>query len=78
MDNFARSLQQPAIQAITFAPPNQPPPDGSRFLIDTPQDPDRADTNIAFMKGPKRKRLAKVCTLKLVWDAYQASYYTGV
>ncbi|KAG2053646.1 hypothetical protein BDR06DRAFT_956378 [Suillus hirtellus] len=61
MDHFARSLQQPAIQAITFAPPNQPPPDGSRFLIDTPQDPDRADTNIAFMKGPKRKRLAKAC-----------------
>ncbi|KAG2157841.1 fungal-specific transcription factor domain-containing protein [Suillus bovinus] len=61
MDHFPRSLQQPAIQAITFAPPNQPPPDGARFLIDTSQDPDRTDTNIAFMKGPKRKRLAKAC-----------------
>lgn len=61
MDQFPRSLQQPAMQAITFAPPNQPPPDGSRFLVDTPQDSDRMDANIAFMKGPKRKRLAKAC-----------------
>jgi hypothetical protein len=59
MGHFAR---QPAMQAITFAPPNQPPPDGSRFLIDSSQDSDRTDSNIAFMKGPKRKRLAKVCT----------------
>lgn len=61
MDHFPRSLHQPAMQAITFAPPNQPPPDGSRFLIDNSQDSDRTDTNIAFMKGPKRKRLAKAC-----------------
>ncbi|KAG1881271.1 hypothetical protein F4604DRAFT_1993493 [Suillus subluteus] len=61
MDHFARSLQQPAMQAITFAPPNQPPPDGSRFLVDNSQDSDRMDANIAFMKGPKRKRLAKAC-----------------
>ncbi|KAG2364118.1 hypothetical protein BDR07DRAFT_1331143 [Suillus spraguei] len=61
MDHFPRSLQQPTMQAITFAPPNQPPPDGSRFLIDTSQDSDRMDANIAFMKGPKRKRLAKAC-----------------
>ncbi|KAG0709258.1 hypothetical protein DFH29DRAFT_887375 [Suillus ampliporus] len=64
MDHFARSrdsLHQPQMQAITFAPPNQPPPDGSRFLVDSSQDSDRTDSNIAFMKGPKRKRLAKAC-----------------
>lgn len=49
------------MQAITFAPPNQPPPDGSRFLVDSTHDSDRTESNIAFMKGPKRKRLAKVC-----------------
>ncbi|OJA10679.1 hypothetical protein AZE42_01044 [Rhizopogon vesiculosus] len=49
------------MQSITFAPPNQPPPDGSRFLVDSTHDSDRTETNIAFMKGPKRKRLAKAC-----------------
>jgi len=57
------TLQQPTMQSITFAPPNQPPPDGSRFLVDSNHDPDKAEANIAFMKGPKRKRLAKVCPL---------------
>jgi hypothetical protein len=63
MDHFPRSRDIPQPQSITFAPPNQPPPDGSRFLMDTQQDIDKSDANIAFMKGPKRKRLAKVCFL---------------
>ncbi|KAF8845139.1 hypothetical protein BDN67DRAFT_993825 [Paxillus ammoniavirescens] len=61
MDHFSRSRDIPQPQSITFAPPNQPPPDGSRFLMDTQQDIDKSDANIAFMKGPKRKRLAKAC-----------------
>lgn len=71
MNHFPRSrdpLHQPTMQSITFAPPNQPPPDGSRFLVDSTHDSDKTETNIAFMKGPKRKRLAKVCTPTTPFD----------
>ena len=65
MDPFARpqdALPQPP--SITFAPPslpvNQLPPDVSRYPPDPRSDFDKPDQNIPFMKGPKRKRLAKV------------------
>ncbi|KAF9245240.1 fungal-specific transcription factor domain-containing protein [Melanogaster broomeanus] len=61
MDPFSRPRDIPPPQSITFAPPNQPPPDGSHFLMDTHQDTEKSEGNIAFMKGPKRKRLAKAC-----------------
>ncbi|KAF9221330.1 hypothetical protein BS17DRAFT_261427 [Gyrodon lividus] len=61
MDHFSRPREIPPPQSITFAPPNHPPPDGSRFLVEPQQDIDKSEANIAFMKGPKRKRLAKAC-----------------
>jgi hypothetical protein len=66
MDPFARPRDvPPQPPSITFAPPNQPAnpplPDVSRYPPDPQSDFDRPDPNIAFMKGPKRKRLAKVC-----------------
>ncbi|KAH7890754.1 hypothetical protein F5I97DRAFT_1974777 [Phlebopus sp. FC_14] len=63
MDPYSRSREIPPSlpQSITFAPPNQPPPDGTRFLLDGHPDTDKSDANVSFMKGPKRKRLAKAC-----------------
>ncbi|KAH7914852.1 fungal-specific transcription factor domain-containing protein [Hygrophoropsis aurantiaca] len=63
MDPYGRSREAPPppVQPFTFVTANHPPPDGSRFIADPAQDPDKNDTNIAFMKGPKRKRLAKAC-----------------
>ena len=65
MDPFARPRDvPPQPPSITFAPPNQPAnpplPDVSRYPLDPQSDFDKPDPNIAFMKGPKRKRLAKV------------------
>lgn len=65
MDPFARHRDvPPQPSSIIFAPPNQPAnrplPDVSRYPPDPQSDFDKPDPNIAFMKGPKRKRLAKV------------------
>lgn len=65
MDPFARPRDVPPHPpSITFAPPNQPAnqphPDVSRYPPDPQSDLDKPDPGIAFMKGPKRKRLAKV------------------
>lgn len=61
MDSFFRSRDiPPQPSSITFAPPIQPAPDVSRYPPDPQPDLDRSDPSIAFMKGPKRKRLAKV------------------
>ncbi|KAG8220933.1 hypothetical protein J3R82DRAFT_2437 [Butyriboletus roseoflavus] len=61
MDPFSRSRDgAPQPPPIAFATQNQPAPDVSRYPPDPQPDLDRSDSNIAFMKGPKRKRLAKV------------------
>lgn len=65
MDPFARPRDVPLHPpSITFAPPNVPAnqllPDASRYPPDPQSDYDKSDQNIPFMKGPKRKRLAKV------------------
>ncbi|KAG9312976.1 hypothetical protein JVU11DRAFT_6412 [Chiua virens] len=60
MDHFSRLRDAPQqAPSITFTPPNQPLADPSRFPPDPQQDLDRSDSNIAFMKGPKRKRPRK-------------------
>ncbi|KAH7927830.1 hypothetical protein BV22DRAFT_244121 [Leucogyrophana mollusca] len=63
MDPYPRSREGPplTVQPFTFVPANQPPPDGSRYIATPSMDLDKGDTSIAFMKGPKRKRLAKAC-----------------
>ncbi|KAG6381610.1 hypothetical protein JVT61DRAFT_208 [Boletus reticuloceps] len=65
MDPFARSRDvPPQPSSITFAPPNlhaNLPPDVPRYPPDPQPDFDRSDQNIPFVKGPKRKRLAKAC-----------------
>ena len=63
MDRFSHNRDlPPALQSITFAPPNEPLPDGTHFQSDSVALQDKADSGaIAFMKGPKRKRLAKAC-----------------
>ncbi|KAH0836653.1 hypothetical protein J3R83DRAFT_8372 [Lanmaoa asiatica] len=58
MDPFSRPRDAPPQPpSITFALPAQ---DVSRYAPDPQPELDRSDPNIAFMKGPKRKRLAKV------------------
>lgn len=52
--------------SITFTPPTQPAADASRFHPDPQPELDRSDPGIAFMKGPKRKRLAKARIRSLV------------
>ncbi|KAF8552403.1 hypothetical protein OG21DRAFT_1443573 [Imleria badia] len=63
MDPFARPRDVPP--SITFAPPtvpaNQLLPDAAHYPPDLQSDFDKSDQNIPFMKGPKRKRLAKAC-----------------
>ena len=65
MDPFAHPRDvPPQPPSITFAPPNIPanhlPPDVARYPPDPQPDFVRSDQNLPFMKGPKRKRLAKV------------------
>lgn len=56
MDHLARLRAIPPQAPSAFIPPST---DAPRSHPDPQPEPDRSDPNIAFMKGPKRKRLAK-------------------
>lgn len=61
----ARNMSSILVQPFSFHSSNHLPPEPSRDQS-APSDSgmeDKSEGNVAFMKGPKRKRLAKVSTL---------------
>ncbi|KAL4063107.1 fungal-specific transcription factor domain-containing protein [Scleroderma citrinum] len=63
MDHFPRNRDVPLPPPHHLPVRNYPPlPDSHRFPPELiPDNTEKLDSNIAFMKGPKRKRLAKAC-----------------
>jgi hypothetical protein len=75
MDSFDRSRNMSstavAVQPFAFHTTHHFPAEPPRLqsiTSEVPSDADKNDSNVSFMKGPKRKRLAKVSLKRTCLD----------